>query len=869
MDAAGGGGSGGILHSITKGVQDARSSLTSRLGQTSSVSASLRAGVRQVTAPCKLMRDHEPVPGTQELRAGLAQAWTVRAATSRRGGSCSVWTYDKTNVDPQIVAMHRDSVARMSRLRHPAVLRILEPLEETRSLLCFVAEPVCGVLSRGRNHYDELDVKHGATQLADGLDFLASHGLVLRDLAPETVCVAASDGRWVIASFCFVHNIAPAAATSETSVSPQPSASLGLNLSYAAPEVVEGSTEIGPLADVFSLGLLIFTTLTGRQESPLGAPSNKEEYRAALSRLPVALNSASPGSANATSNGNGMHAVAVECLGACTAAWTTMRASAVSLRTSAWLTSDRRLAALLFLERLVEKPPHQVGAVLRELPTLLDNVTDTRVLGLRVLSPLLAELERGSTPGVTTASGTPSSASSSFLSSSTNSISGGGGGTKTSTTSNGSSGSTGLILTAVLDVASRLPRGGTGDNDDAGALNAVCTSLLPRMQSASGADLEVLLRRSPLLASALGAKHGPALLQMLLRGLESGDPRLQAAALSGAPAAAEAFNPDEVRACVLPAAERVMLSTSSSGTRVAAMASIASLLPIAGAQEDCVRTMQAVARVTAVDKTAETLLAAAELFVAVADCGGADVAARAVLPVACPILACRESLDAAQYETFIARVQSVMDSIVESGRTRRKAAGGLGTKRVGKQVGVEDHLDFASSDPLGGALQQMQNGATNGILRAPQHHLTATPMTTSTSGGAQTRLGSSSSLIRPQGAATSDPFAASFGAPPPPQQATSSSVCASPAADPFFLATTTTSATLATTNSSTRNIQGPTPGALSATPSTRTAADQLADLLAGPEPGLFAGMASSSSLDLGACANGGGAGARERSDSLI
>ena len=841
------------------------------------------------------MREHEPVPGTQELRAGLAGAWTVRAATSRRGGSCSVWTYDKTNADPQIVAMHRDSVARMSRLRHPAVLRILEPLEETRSLLCFVAEPVCGVLSRGRNHYDELDVKHGATQLADGLDFLASHGLVLRDLAPETVCVAASDGRWVIASFCFVHTIPSAAATSETSVSPQPSASLGLNLGYAAPEVVEGSSDVGPLADVFSLGLLIFTTLTGRQESPLGAPSNKEEYRAALSRLPVALNSAPPGSAHAAGIGNSMHAVAVECLGACTAAWTTMRASAASLRASAWLTSDRRLAALLFLERLVEKPPHQVGAVLRELPSLLDKVTDTRVLGLRVLSPLLAELERGSTTtGVTTASGTSSSASS-FFSSSNNSISGGGSSKTTGGGGGGGGGgssscssSRGLILTAIVDVASRLPRGGTGDNDDAGALNAVCTSLLPRMQSASGADLEVLLRSSPLLASALGAKHGPALLQMLLRGLESGDPRLQAAALSGAPAAAEAFNPDEVRACVLPAAERVMLSTSSSGTRVAAMASIASLLPIAGAQEDCVRTMQAVARVTAVDKTAETLLAAAALFVAVADCGGADVAARAVLPVACPLLACRESLDAVQYETFIARIQSVMDSVVESGRTRRKAAGGgLGTKRVGKQIGGEDHLDFASSDPLGGALQQMQNGATNGILRAqpalaPQPHLTTPMTTTSTSGGgAQTHLGSSGSFVGPPGAAVSaDPFAASLGAPPPPQQTTTSSrACAPPAADmdPFFMATTTTtttvqSATIAATNSSTRNIQEPALGLLSTTsasPSTRTAADQLADLLAGPEPGLFAGMAPTLETRTTPYANGGGAEVRGRSDSLI
>ena len=114
----------------------------------------------------------------------------------------------------------------------------------------------------------------------------------------------------------------------------------------------------------------------------------------------------------------------------------------------------------------------------------------------------------------------------------------------------------------------------------------------------------------------------------------------QATALRRIPEVSDRLEYAVIKGRLLPPVTRLMMDTSSAGVRAGTMHCLGKLVHHCGV-DDCVALMKCVARVTAVDASAGTLMAAAGLGAAVADAGGADVAARAVLPVLCPLLASR------------------------------------------------------------------------------------------------------------------------------------------------------------------------------------------------------------------------------------
>ena len=152
-------------------------------------------------------------------------------------------------------ARKRTGASRMLRLRHPGVLRLEQPLEETRTHIALVTEPVfasaADILAKGANlagkqreraksleqatggaagaaggdsssgrgpsasgetgarlasaKLSQLEVKHGAAALAGALRFVhESAGLVLRGLNPGCVVVT-SRGDWKIGVGAFAH----------------------------------------------------------------------------------------------------------------------------------------------------------------------------------------------------------------------------------------------------------------------------------------------------------------------------------------------------------------------------------------------------------------------------------------------------------------------------------------------------------------------------------------------------------------------------------------------------------------------------------------------------------------------------------------
>ena len=122
--------------------------------------------------------------------------------TAQRATRVSVFVFDKRDLEQRdssngrafkinydyIYNRLRKEVNLLSKLRHPSVLEIVEPIEENRASLMFVTEYVVGTLRLPE--LDELEVQKGLMQLAKGLHFLHdSAKLVHSNLVPESVFI--------------------------------------------------------------------------------------------------------------------------------------------------------------------------------------------------------------------------------------------------------------------------------------------------------------------------------------------------------------------------------------------------------------------------------------------------------------------------------------------------------------------------------------------------------------------------------------------------------------------------------------------------------------------------------------------------------
>lgn len=107
----------------------------------------------------------------------------------------------------RVLEVLKAEVAALSKLRHPSILEMVEPLEETRNELIFATEPILSSLDlsipRGSRHtplveLDEIEIQKGILQLCKGLSFLhTSARLIHTNLKPE--CVIINDvGDWKI-----------------------------------------------------------------------------------------------------------------------------------------------------------------------------------------------------------------------------------------------------------------------------------------------------------------------------------------------------------------------------------------------------------------------------------------------------------------------------------------------------------------------------------------------------------------------------------------------------------------------------------------------------------------------------------------------
>ncbi|KAL2021251.1 hypothetical protein VTK56DRAFT_7330 [Thermocarpiscus australiensis] len=282
-----------------------------------------------------------------------AGPWKIYPAKNKKTGKeCSVFVFERKSLDVHRSGLARSEAAEFKRaveavverlkkeasaiakLRHPGILEVVEPVEETRGGgLQFVAEAVTASLSgllqekdeqergggvggrasryvtedadgnrrRREVEIDELEIQKGLLQVSKALEFLHENaGLVHGNLTPDAILInAKSDWKLSGLSFCSP----PESSTAQTAIQPinlrevlrhNPNLprTVQLNLDYTSPDFVLDNN-LTTSADMFSFGLLIISLYSSPHKSPLecrGSLSTYQRFFQSPQSIPTSAN---------------------------------------------------------------------------------------------------------------------------------------------------------------------------------------------------------------------------------------------------------------------------------------------------------------------------------------------------------------------------------------------------------------------------------------------------------------------------------------------------------------------------------------------------------------------------------------------------
>ena len=167
--------------------------------------------------------------------AGPGLLWKVYSGykkTTRQAASVFVLEraaldrFDRQDKEAVWELMKR-GVSQLTRLRHPQILTVHHPLEESRDCLAFATEPVFCSLANALGDHDnlpsplpeqlrgfkmfEVELKYGLLQVAEGLGFLHGQARMLhRNICPESIVINEA-GAWKLSGleYCLAAAGAP------------------------------------------------------------------------------------------------------------------------------------------------------------------------------------------------------------------------------------------------------------------------------------------------------------------------------------------------------------------------------------------------------------------------------------------------------------------------------------------------------------------------------------------------------------------------------------------------------------------------------------------------------------------------------------
>ena len=185
---------------------------------------------------------------------------------------------DGAQANAEDLARFRTEAEAVARLQHPNIVQIHE-IGEHEGLPYFALEYVEGgsldkqLAGRPRPARAAAEL---IETLARAIAFTHQHGIIHRDLKPANVLLTAG-GTPKIADFGLAKRLDEVGQTQTGSVMGTPS--------YMAPEQALCSKNVGPAADVYALGAILYECLTGRP--PFKAATVMETVRQVVSQEPV------------------------------------------------------------------------------------------------------------------------------------------------------------------------------------------------------------------------------------------------------------------------------------------------------------------------------------------------------------------------------------------------------------------------------------------------------------------------------------------------------------------------------------------------------------------------------------------------------
>ncbi|GAB7338523.1 hypothetical protein MBLNU457_5273t1 [Dothideomycetes sp. NU457] len=371
-----------------------------------------------------------------------AGPWRIFDAKRKSNGkAASVFVFERKSLEPtnnglggrgnstsvkaaqhEVLERLKKEASSLARLRHPSILELAEPVEETRNGgLMFATEPVTASLSglladkdeqegsgRGSRYMleesdgtrrrreleiDELEIQKGLLQIAKGLEFMhESAGLVHANLTPGSIVVNAK-GDWKITGLSFAGpasdsdkptSISPISLSEVLNHDPRLPASVQLDLDYTSPDFVLDSNLVSS-SDMFSLGLLIVALYNNPHQSPIETHGSLSSYKrifASSSTVPTRAN-------NFLCKGKMPPNLASELLPRLITRRPAQRLSAKDFQQAQYF-DNILVSTLRFLESFPEKTPNEKAQFMKGLPRIMPQFP-TSVLEKKLLPALLEE----------------------------------------------------------------------------------------------------------------------------------------------------------------------------------------------------------------------------------------------------------------------------------------------------------------------------------------------------------------------------------------------------------------------------------------------------------------------------------------------
>jgi len=228
--------------------------------------------------------------------------WTLRERIGR-GGMGEVWRAERDGAQAAVKVLYarpdrieatakrfEREVSAAAQIGHPGIAEVFAwGRDEDAGAMYLVMELLDG--RSLREVWDATDDRRARVAHVRALlePLAAAHALsppiVHRDLKPENVFVT-TDGAVKLLDFGIARRSGAGTDVTDTG------AGIG-TAAYMSPEQATDARDVGPAADVWSVGVMLYEALAGRP--PFAAPSRNEIITKILTRAPVPLRDAAPG----------------------------------------------------------------------------------------------------------------------------------------------------------------------------------------------------------------------------------------------------------------------------------------------------------------------------------------------------------------------------------------------------------------------------------------------------------------------------------------------------------------------------------------------------------------------------------------------